>query len=470
MADVAPETLLAPAIADILVAGGLGVWRKDGTAYTADARPGSSISPCRRPSVSSRSSRLSAPCATPGPPSCTARSSPHVSSPRRRTWPAIRARADRIAGLFDHREYTPPILGISFSTEYSRLYFEPDSQNQVMVTQSFEFRGTPPAPTRDHPITLEGGPAHGRSHYLRHHGPQCGIAGHGAPAHPAHALPERLDEHHRRRQQPQDDALRGRHPSERYGQKAAQASQKMADNYAVTFGVEAVRNNAGMFVAAQAAIRELLKIGRRTGADNLVDIQWFDALDDDVPAFQGTFRVEWDDANAGYAEALAGRSRSQRRPVPQITSPIATGVTAHRDRAARRQDRRRRDLREGPQVHRHDRRDHQGRRGHEVPRSSTTTPCRSSSRPASRVRRRSSSPTQQAPPRRTATPRPDRRKGRASHDLHRTSWTKTFTSPSRGWMTRTSSALSPVTLACRSATPSSAPPAASARLRSSPRR
>ncbi|PNW10641.1 hypothetical protein C1632_02455 [Microbacterium testaceum] len=116
-------------------------------------------------------------------------------------------------------------------------------------------------------------------------------------------------------------------PSERYGQKAAQASQKMADNYAVTFGVEAVRNNAGMFVAAQAAIRELLKIGRRTGADNLVDIQWFDALDDDVPAFQGTFRVEWDDANAGYAEG-AGWSFTLTSvgPVPQITSPIATGV------------------------------------------------------------------------------------------------------------------------------------------------
>ena len=115
--------------------------------------------------------------------------------------------------------------------------------------------------------------------------------------------------------------------SERYGQKASQASQKLADNYAVTFGVEAVRNASGMFVAAQAAIRELLKIGRRTGADNLVEIQWFDALDDDVPAFQGIFRVEWDDANAGYAEGAGWAfTLTSVGSVPQITSPIATGV------------------------------------------------------------------------------------------------------------------------------------------------
>lgn len=116
-------------------------------------------------------------------------------------------------------------------------------------------------------------------------------------------------------------------PSEVYGNKGASAAQKLTDNYVVTFTVEAVRNAIGMFVAAQAPIRELLKIGRRVGADNLVDLQWFDALDDDIPAFQGTFRVEWDDQNTGYADGAGWAfTLTSKGPVAQITSPIATGL------------------------------------------------------------------------------------------------------------------------------------------------
>lgn len=116
-------------------------------------------------------------------------------------------------------------------------------------------------------------------------------------------------------------------PSNRYGNKGAQSSQKIADNYVLTFGVEAVRGSNGMYVAAQAPIRELLKVGRRMGADNLIEAQWFDALDDDVPAFEGTFRVEWTDANTGYADG-AGWSFTftSVSPVEEITSPIATGL------------------------------------------------------------------------------------------------------------------------------------------------
>lgn len=146
MADVAPETLLARAIADILVAAGLGVWRKDGTAYAAgehglliDQPMPTKLSTLTlitplRPVRDSRTTVL-----------YRAQLATRLVA-EKQNMAGIRARAERIAVLFDHREYTPPILGISFATEYSRLYFEPDSQNQVMVTQSFEFRGHTPSP------------------------------------------------------------------------------------------------------------------------------------------------------------------------------------------------------------------------------------------------------------------------------------------------------------------------------------
>lgn len=146
MADVAPETVLARAIADILVAAGLGVWRKDGTAYAAgehglliDQPMPTKLSTLTlitplRPVRDSRTTVLR-----------RAQLATRLVA-EKQNMAGIRARADRIAALFDHREYTPPILGISFATEYSRLYFEPDSQNQVMVTQSFEFRGHTPSP------------------------------------------------------------------------------------------------------------------------------------------------------------------------------------------------------------------------------------------------------------------------------------------------------------------------------------
>lgn len=114
---------------------------------------------------------------------------------------------------------------------------------------------------------------------------------------------------------------------ENYGQKASSSSQKIADNYVVTFTVEGIRGANGMFVPAQSAIRELLKIGRRKGAENLVEAQWFDALDDDVPAFQGNFSVEWTDQNTGYADGAGWAfTLTSDGVVDQITSPIATSL------------------------------------------------------------------------------------------------------------------------------------------------
>lgn len=116
-------------------------------------------------------------------------------------------------------------------------------------------------------------------------------------------------------------------PRENYGSKATPSSQKIADSYVVTFTVEGIRGASGMIVAAQSSIRELLKIGRRMGDDNMVEAQWFDALDDDIPAFQGRFSVEWTDQNTGFADG-AGWSFTLTSDgvVEQITSPIATAL------------------------------------------------------------------------------------------------------------------------------------------------
>lgn len=114
---------------------------------------------------------------------------------------------------------------------------------------------------------------------------------------------------------------------ENYGQKASSSSQKIADNYVLTWTTEGVRGANGMFVPAQAAIRELLKIGRRKGDANLVEAQWFDALDDDIPAFQGKFSVEWTDTNTGFADGAAWSfTLTSDGTVDQITSPIATSL------------------------------------------------------------------------------------------------------------------------------------------------
>ena len=55
-----------------------------------------------------------------------------------------RAHLHAVAQLFDHRSYTPSILGISWAEEYSRTVFDPDTQDRVTATQSIWFRGRRP--------------------------------------------------------------------------------------------------------------------------------------------------------------------------------------------------------------------------------------------------------------------------------------------------------------------------------------
>lgn len=141
---MAEETTLARAAAGIIAVAGLGVYRADGTPYAAgehallvDKPLPTSIDGCTliTPFDRVRSGRTEV---TYRLQVATRLVSLNGSKA------AIRERADQIAALFDRREYTPPILGISYAAEYSRLFFDADTQNRVMVTQNFMFTGRTP--------------------------------------------------------------------------------------------------------------------------------------------------------------------------------------------------------------------------------------------------------------------------------------------------------------------------------------
>lgn len=59
---------------------------------------------------------------------------------------SVRDWAFSTAGLFHHTEYTPNILGISWCEEYSRAYFDADTQQRTTVSQNFSFRGRQQTP------------------------------------------------------------------------------------------------------------------------------------------------------------------------------------------------------------------------------------------------------------------------------------------------------------------------------------
>lgn len=49
--------------------------------------------------------------------------------------------ANDLRDRLDQKEYLPNILGISWSSEYSRLYFDADTQDRVAVAVNYAFRG-----------------------------------------------------------------------------------------------------------------------------------------------------------------------------------------------------------------------------------------------------------------------------------------------------------------------------------------
>ncbi|MFD4111621.1 IPT/TIG domain-containing protein [Streptomyces sp. NPDC058650] len=107
-----------------------------------------------------------------------------------------------------------------------------------------------------------------------------------------------------------------------YGTKGTQSSDIIGYNHVITFAVEAVRNAAGAIV--QPWLIALLNAAAAKGASNKVEVQVFDARDDAVPSFQGTFSVSQVPGNTGYADKLViNFTLTSDGVVNLITSPIA---------------------------------------------------------------------------------------------------------------------------------------------------
>lgn len=108
-----------------------------------------------------------------------------------------------------------------------------------------------------------------------------------------------------------------------YGNKARPDSDIIGYTFAPTFDVEAVRDPVTKAVA-QAWLVELLNRAYQTGADNVGEFQIFDGLDEDLPAFEGSFTIAVTEGTAGYADkAVYSFTLNSKGVVDQITSPIA---------------------------------------------------------------------------------------------------------------------------------------------------
>ena len=135
---MAPETTLCRAIATILDTAGLSVWRQDGTAYLP-AEHGLLIDQPLPTKIDNCTLLIPSTPTADGHGNVLFRV--QVTTRIKGGFTPLRDRASAINDLFDQREYTPNVLGISWASEYSRTYFDADTQGRVMVSQNFEFRG-----------------------------------------------------------------------------------------------------------------------------------------------------------------------------------------------------------------------------------------------------------------------------------------------------------------------------------------
>ncbi|MFF1875906.1 hypothetical protein, partial [Kitasatospora herbaricolor] len=111
-------------------------------------------------------------------------------------------------------------------------------------------------------------------------------------------------------------------PREVYGTKGRDSQQITGYNFAPTFDVEAVRDGTGAI--AQAWLVDMLNRAYSEGADNLGEFQIFDALDENLPAFQGSFSIAVAELNAGFKDKGGyAFTLTNDGVVDRITSPIA---------------------------------------------------------------------------------------------------------------------------------------------------
>lgn len=112
-------------------------------------------------------------------------------------------------------------------------------------------------------------------------------------------------------------------PSEVYGNKSTPAMDVIGYSFAPTFTVEAIRNPTTKHIA-QAWLIELLNKAYSSGADNKAEFQLFDLLDENAPAFEGTFSISVTEGATGYQDkGTYAFTLNSDGVVDQITSPVA---------------------------------------------------------------------------------------------------------------------------------------------------
>jgi hypothetical protein len=112
-------------------------------------------------------------------------------------------------------------------------------------------------------------------------------------------------------------------PSEVYGNKSTPAMDVIGYSFAPTFTVEAIRDPSTKQIA-QAWLIELLSKAFASGAANKGEFQLFDLLDENVPAFEGSFSVSVTEGATGYQDkGTYAFTLNSDGIVDQITSPVA---------------------------------------------------------------------------------------------------------------------------------------------------
>lgn len=93
-------------------------------------------------------------------------------------------------------------------------------------------------------------------------------------------------------------------PREVYGTKGRTSQDIIGYNFAPSFQVEVVRDPVTkQIVAAQSWFKDLVDAAFSEGGANKREFQLFtDALDEDMPCFEGIFSVAYSEANTGFAD------------------------------------------------------------------------------------------------------------------------------------------------------------------------
>lgn len=107
-----------------------------------------------------------------------------------------------------------------------------------------------------------------------------------------------------------------------YGTHGRDSQQVIGYNFAPTFDVEGVRDDNG--VIAQSWLVDMLNRSYSEGAANLGEFQIFDALDENLPAFQGVFSIAAAELNSGFKDKFGWSfTLTNDGVVDKIASPIA---------------------------------------------------------------------------------------------------------------------------------------------------